>query len=179
MYRGGVRHCDLVNPGPITWSKILPLALLGSPNIWGKVFIQMLFYFGGWISMQEIETTTQVFMHKNNPWLGLLGVLVSPCFSFFLLALFNLALNNLFPRCYLVSALVGCTVGLCLLMELSQEKSALSTLSGAVTYWFLCPNQNVCAWNLFTKGTKPRKFSYEANHCHQVGKLFTCMLWWM
>lgn len=100
-------------------------------------------------------------------------------FSFFLLALFNLALNSLSPRCYLVSALVGCTVGLCLLMEISQEKSALSTLSGAVTYWFLCPNQNVCAWNLFTKETKPRKFSYEANHCHQVGKRFTCMLWWM
>lgn len=85
MYRGDVSHCDLVNPGPISWSKILPLALLGSPNVWGKVFIQMLFYFGGWISMQEIETTNQVFMHKNNPWLGLLGVLVSPCFpSFFL-----------------------------------------------------------------------------------------------
>lgn len=43
-------------------------------------------------------------------------------------------------------------------MELSQEKSALSTLSGAVTYWF-CVQTKVCvrAWSEpFHKGNQTK-----------------------
>lgn len=128
---------------------ILTCITLRSPWHLRQRFIQINFSGLFWkevdSSHKQRQRTNQVFRHENN--------------HSFCLCCINLAWNFLFPRDVIwVLHYLAAVWGLCSLMELSQEKSAPSILSGAVTHWFLHPNQTVCLCvfevSLFMKATK-------------------------
>lgn len=110
-----------------------------------------------------------------NPWLGLRGAFISIPLHLSSCALYSV-IKQFVSQTLSGLGFVWCNVGLCSLMELSQEKSESHTLSVVQEHSdFASEPKPVCLNRcIFMQATKNhRNFSCEANHCHLLDTLCT------